>query len=180
MNQEHPKPHSELPPDAEDPVLRALHWILRFAAYVMAIAMVLVIVEGVVSVLHTVYTNISQPPFFIIPDIIQTFGAFLAVLIAYEIFSNITLYIRTDVFPVKLVLATALMAIARKVIVLDLDKYSAWDLMGIAAIVLGLGISYWLISLADAGMLWVGSQECREPAEKPAKQADRTDQDTGC
>ena len=46
-----------------------------FAAYVMAIAMVLVIVEGVVSVLHTVYTNISQPPFFIIPDFIQTFGA---------------------------------------------------------------------------------------------------------
>ncbi len=158
MSSEQPQPHAELPADAEDPVLRSLHWILRIAAYALAIAMVLVIIEGVVSVLRTVYLNLAQAPYFIIPDIIQTFGAFLAVLIAYEIFSNITLYIRTDVFPVKLVLATALMAIARKVIVLDMEKYTAGDLVGIAAIVLALGISYWLISRADAGMLWVQSK----------------------
>jgi uncharacterized membrane protein (DUF373 family) len=71
------------------------------------------------------------------------------VLIAYEIFANITLYIRTDVFPVKLVVATALMAIARKIIIMDMDEYSALDLVGIGAIVIGLGVSYWLVALAD-------------------------------
>jgi len=141
--------HEELPTQAPDPVLRWMHRILRLAAYVLSFAMVLVILVGVVSVVHTLYMNLATPPYFLIPDIIKTFGAFLAVLIAYEIFANITLYIRSDVFPMKLVIATALMAIARKVIILEMDEYTALDLVGIGAIVLGLGIAYWLITLAD-------------------------------
>jgi len=74
----------------------------------------------------------------------------LAVLIAYEIFANITLYIRSDVFPVKLVVATAVMAVARKIIILDMEEYTALDLIGIGAVVLGLGVSHWLISQADS------------------------------
>jgi uncharacterized membrane protein (DUF373 family) len=143
--------HEEFPTGAQDPVLRFLHRVLRFATYVLAIAMVVVILEGVVSVIHTLYLTMSQPPHFMMPDIVKTFGVFLAVLIAYEIFANITLYLRTDVFPVKLVVATAVMAIARKVIVLDMDEYTAMDLIGIAAVVLSLGVAYWLIARVDAG-----------------------------
>jgi uncharacterized membrane protein (DUF373 family) len=142
--------HQELPTQAPDPVLRVLHRIMHWATYVLAIAMVVVILEGVVSVIHTLYLSMTTPPFFIVPDIVKTFGAFLAVLIAYEIFANITLYIRSDVFPVKLVVATAVMAVARKVIILDMDEYTALDLVGIGAVVLGLGVSYWLISQADS------------------------------
>nr|WP_232319828.1 phosphate-starvation-inducible PsiE family protein [Prosthecochloris sp. HL-130-GSB] len=94
------------------------------------------------------YTRLVKPPFLLlnINDLLETFGAFLAVLIAIEIFINIRLYLGTNVVPVKLVVATALMAISRKVIILDLDKLSPEYLVGIAAIVLGLGISYWLIT----------------------------------
>jgi uncharacterized membrane protein (DUF373 family) len=141
--------HQELPTQASDPVLRVLHRIMHLATYVLAIAMVVVILEGVVSVIYTIYLSMTTSPFFMVPDIVKTFGAFLAVLIAYEIFANITLYIRSDVFPVKLVVATAVMAVARKIIVLDMDEYTALDLMGIGAVVLGLGVSYWLISQAD-------------------------------
>jgi uncharacterized membrane protein (DUF373 family) len=74
------------------------------------------------------------------------FAAFLAVLIAIEIFANITLYLRDDVIHVKLVVATALMAIARKVIVLDLSILEPSYLYAIAAIVIALGITYWLLS----------------------------------
>lgn len=145
-----PAEHEEFPTRAPDPVLRLLHRILRLATYVLAIAMVVVILEGVVSVIHSLYMTMSRPPYFLVPDIVKTFGVFLAVLIAYEIFANITLYLRTDVFPVKLVVATAVMAIARKVIILDMEDYTALDLVGIGAIVLALGIAYWLISRVDA------------------------------
>jgi uncharacterized membrane protein (DUF373 family) len=141
--------HDELPTNERDPILRWLHRVMRMAAYVLAVVMVFVIIVGVISVIHTIFLNLIQPPYFLIPDIIKTFGAFLAVLIAYEIFSNIRLYIRSDVFPMKLVVATAIMAIARKVIILDMAEYSALDLVGIGVIVVGLGITYWLISLAD-------------------------------
>jgi uncharacterized membrane protein (DUF373 family) len=50
------------------------------------------------------------------------------------------------VIPVKLVVATALMAIARKVIVLDLDHITPDYVLAIAAVVLSLGVSYWLVS----------------------------------
>lgn len=141
--------HDELPLDEHDPILRWLHRVMRVAAYILAVAMVFVILVGVISVLHTIFLNLTQPPYFLIPDIIKTFGAFLAVLIAYEIFSNIRLYIRSDVFPMKLVVATAIMAIARKIIILDMAEYTPLDLIGMGIIVVGLGITYWLISLAD-------------------------------
>lgn len=142
--------HQELPTNERDPILRWLHRVMRAAAYVLAFAMVLVIMVGVVSVLHTIYLNLATSPYFLIPDIIKTFGAFLAVLIAYEIFSNITLYIRSDVFPMKLVVATAIMAISRKIIILDMEDYSALDLVGMGSVIVGLGLTYWLISIADA------------------------------
>lgn len=69
---------------------------------------------------------------FEIGDILQTFGAFMAVLIAIEIFINITLYLRTDVIPVKLVVATALMAICRKVIIFDYYALSPCTSMPVA------------------------------------------------
>ena len=94
-----PGKHEEFPTRASDPVLRFLHRILRAATYVLALAMAIVILEGVASVIYTLYITMSRPPFFMVPDIVKTFGVFLAVLIAYEIFSNITLYLRTDVFP---------------------------------------------------------------------------------
>ena len=79
-------------------------------------------------------------------DILEIFGAFLAVLIAVEIFLNITLYLREDIIHVKLVVATALMAIARKVIVFDFSEISYQHVMATGMVVLSLGITYWLIS----------------------------------
>jgi len=74
-----------------------------------------------------------------------------AVLIAIEIFLNITLYLRDDVVHVKLVVATALMAIARKVIVFDFAKIDGMEILGTGAVVLGLGIVYWLM---DRKTVW--------------------------
>ncbi len=89
-----------------------------------------------------------EPPSYLlsISDILATFGAFLAVLIAIEIFTNITLYIRNDVLPVELVVATALMAICRKVIIFDFKELTPMYILATAAVVLALGITYWLIS----------------------------------
>jgi uncharacterized membrane protein (DUF373 family) len=47
------------------------------------------------------------------------------------------------------VVATALMAIARKVILLDLGTISAGEILAIAAVVLALGITHWLVGKHD-------------------------------
>ena len=139
--------HEELPREHSDPLVRHLHEVIRFAIRILAVLMVAVILWGVADVIYVIYLNVSAPPIFLLDvnDIFQVFGAFMVVLIAVEIFINIRLYLGTDELPLRLVIATALMAIARKVIVLDLDEIEASHVLAIAAVTLALGITYWLL-----------------------------------
>lgn len=139
--------HQELPMDHPDPLFRALHRVIRFSIRVLAVLMVFVIVWGIGDVLYVIYERLTTPPLFLlnINDIFYTFGAFMAVLIAVEIFINIRIYLGSNVFPVRLVVATALMAIARKVIILDLEKLSPMHIFAMAATTLALGVTYWLL-----------------------------------
>jgi len=142
------EPGHELASMSDDPFMALLHKIIRVAVKVLAVLMVAVIVWGIGDVIYVLYQRLVQPPFLLlsISDILATFGAFLAVLIAIEIFINITLYLKTNVIPVRLVVATALMAISRKVIIFDFEKITPQYVLGTAAVVLALGITYWLIT----------------------------------
>ena len=139
--------HDELPAEHEDPLIRRLHLVIRFAVKVLAVLMVLVIIWGVFDVIYVLYTRFIVPPLFLfeVQDIFVIFGAFMVVLIAVEIFINIRLYLGTNILPIRLVVATALMAIARKVIILDISLITAAEMVGIAAIVLALGVTHWLV-----------------------------------
>ncbi|WP_442499525.1 phosphate-starvation-inducible PsiE family protein [Methylobacter sp. sgz302048] len=139
--------HEELPIDHEDSFIQFLHRTIRTGVKFLAMLMTFVILLGIVDVIYVIYEKMTTPPFLLMTtdEILDTFGAFLAVLIAIEIFLNITLYIRSDVIPVKLVVATALMAVARKVIVFDY-KHLPYEYVGATAlVVVALGITYWLI-----------------------------------
>ena len=116
--------------------------------------MTLVILWGVADVVYVMWQKLllSEPRYLLtVGDIFNLFGAFLVVLIAIEIFINIRLYLGAETFPVKLVTATALMAIARKVIVLDFDATDADTILAIAAVVLALGLTHWLLSKPGIG-----------------------------
>jgi len=142
------EPGHDLQLEHEDPTIRFLHKVIRLVVKVLAILMVLVIVWGIGDVIFVLYQRLTEPPFMLlqINDIFATFGAFLAVLIAIEIFINISMYLSTNVIPVRLVIATALMAIARKVIIFDFESITPPYIYGTAAVVLALGITYWLIT----------------------------------
>lgn len=131
----------------DDVLVHGLSKVIRVAVRVLAIIMTFVIVWGVLDVLWVLYERLVAPPFMLleITDILATFGAFMAVLIAIEIFINIVMYLKDNVIHVNLVIATALMAIARKVIVLDTEHLDPSHIYGIAAVVLALSIGYWLL-----------------------------------
>lgn len=131
----------------DEPLIIFLHRVIHFAVRVLAILMTLVILWGIGDVVWMLYQQLLAPPFLLlnINDILATFGAFMAVLIAIEIFINITLYLREDVIHVKLVIATALMAIARKVIIFDFDKLAPGYVYATGVVILALSIGYWLL-----------------------------------
>lgn len=139
--------HEELPENHSDPLLKVLHRTIRFAIKILALLMVLVIYWSIADVVYVLYLKLSTPPYFLldVEDILQTFAAFMVVLIAVEIFINIRLYLGSNVIPVELVVGTALMAVARKIIVLDLKLVSADQIIGLALVIISLGVTYWLI-----------------------------------
>lgn len=130
------EPGHDLHLEHEDPTIRFLHRIIRVAVKILAVLMVLVIVWGIGDVIYVLYQRLAQPPFLLlqINDILATFGAFLAVLIGIEIFVNISMYLSNNVIPVRLVIATALMAIARKVIIFDFEQLTPDFIYGTAAV----------------------------------------------
>jgi uncharacterized membrane protein (DUF373 family) len=132
----------------DDRFINFLHAIIRQVVRVLAVLMLFVIIWGIWDVVYVLYRQLLQPPFLLlnISDILATFGAFMAVLIAIEIFMNISLYLRKDVIHVKLVVATALMAIARKVIIFDFYTLSSDYVWATAAVVVALGITYFLLT----------------------------------
>ena len=141
------KKHDELPTEHGDPLISFLHKAIKLAVRVLAVLMVLVIFWGVADVVYVLYEQLMLPPFMLldISDMLKTFAAFLAVLIAIEIYQNIVLYLRTDVIPIKLVVATALMAISRKVIIFDFQEVTPMYILATGVVVLSLGITYFLL-----------------------------------
>jgi uncharacterized membrane protein (DUF373 family) len=133
-------------------IIGFLNQVIRHIARVVAVIMVLVIIWGVADIVYVLYGRLMQPPFMLleIRDILATFGAFMAVLIAIEIYHNIILYTqdhRDNRLAVEIVLGTALMAISRKVIVFDFKETAPEYIYSSAGVILALVIGYYLIAL---------------------------------
>ena len=79
------------------------------------------------------------------------FGEIMTLLIALE-FNHTLQYVvnrAQSIIQTKIVLLIALLAVARKVIILDLKAMGVGLTLGLAAIILVLGITYWLIREQD-------------------------------
>ncbi|WP_221767378.1 phosphate-starvation-inducible PsiE family protein [Shewanella atlantica] len=131
-----------------EPLINKLGQVIHYAVRVLAILMTLVILWSVVDVGRVLLIEIITPPYGLMDmkDILTIFGSFLAVLIAIEIFQNITIYLKEEVIHVQIVIATALMAISRKIIVLDFKEVGPEYVWASAAVIIALGVTYWLVS----------------------------------
>ena len=137
---------SKRPERSEDSLVSRLYDSIQVAARVLAVLMVLVIWWGVADVVYVLYSRVSAHPYFLleISDILAVFGAFMAVLIAIEVFVNIVSYVKDDTIHIDVVLATAYMAVLRKIIILDYKEVSPDYVYATAALAIALAIGYWL------------------------------------
>jgi uncharacterized membrane protein (DUF373 family) len=138
---------ANFPIDVQSPFINFLQKIILWSVKILALFMVVVIVWSVVDVIILMVIK-AQDPYLLLTDmdeVLAIFGAFLVVLIAIEIFLNIILYLKKDMSHLRLVIATALMAIARKVIILDYDQVRDFHMVGMGILILALGFAYWFI-----------------------------------
>jgi uncharacterized membrane protein (DUF373 family) len=138
-----------------DPLILILQGAIRIAVRIMAVLITLVIFWGVLDIVWIIYRKLTSEPRFLldINDLLQIFGGFMAVLIAIEIFINVIAYLRSKAIHVKIVLATALVAIARKVIVFDFDNLEPVYVWATAAVIIALSAAYWMIGIKGGEQL---------------------------
>ena len=117
----------------------------------LSVAMVVVLIVAVVDLfiaLGTLALNngtFTDPDTFFSKKLFEIFGYFLDILIALEIMENVTAYLKRHVVQVELVIVTSLTAIARKIIIFDFDKLGGLELLGLAAGIFSLSVSYWIV-----------------------------------
>jgi uncharacterized membrane protein (DUF373 family) len=80
-----------------------------------------------------------------IGELLDLFGFFMLVLIGLELLETIRAYLAEHVVHAEVVIEVAIIAIARKVIILDVKELEPLALIGIAAIIAALGGTYWII-----------------------------------
>lgn len=103
-----------------------------------------------------------------IENLLEIFGFFLMVLIGLELLESILAYLDDDTLHVEVVFLVAMIAVARKVIILEVDQYSPLALFGVASIVLALALGYFFVKRA---IREAGRYECPPPKPPRAGEA---------
>lgn len=115
---------------------------------VLVVMMALVLLLGTIELGWIIYQDIVSPPLFLleINELLEIFGLFMLVLIGVELLETIVkTYMTQSTDHAQIVIAVAIIAIARKVIILDVKDLSGPILLGIAAIIMALCVGYYLV-----------------------------------
>ncbi len=113
----------------------------------LMVMMVLIVLLATIELGYIIVKDIMTPPIAIldIHELLDIFGFFLLVLIGVELLETIKAYVVEHVVHVEVVVEVAIIAIVRKVIILDVKDYHPLQLLGIAAIIVALSGAHYLI-----------------------------------
>ena len=136
------------------PVMQKI--IARFQRYIVLALlwmMMVVVMLGTIELAVVLITQMAKPPRPVLLDLgemLQIFSFFLLVLVGLELVEVIKDYLREDTVHVEVVLLVALIAVARKVIILDPKALDPAVLWGLAALILALSGGYFVLKKTSA------------------------------
>lgn len=109
--------------------------------------MVVVVLISTVELAYMLFQKIASPPglWLDIDELFDIFGFFLLILIGVELLETIKAYLVEKVVHSEIVLEVALIAITRKVIILNLSEHSAMMVIGIAALILAIAVAFYFL-----------------------------------
>ena len=119
----------------------------------LMVMMAIVLVIATIDLGWLILKDIINPPYFLLSagQLIEIFGLFMLVVIGIELLDSIMkTYISRNQPHYEVVLSVAIIAIARKVIILDHKEVDNLSLFGIASIIIALTAGYYLMKKARA------------------------------
>jgi len=128
----------------------------RFIVTCLVVMMVVVIFLATLELGWLIVRDVITEPILLleIQELLDIFGLFLLVLIGIELVGTLKTYLTENEVHVEVVFMVALIAIGRKVIILDVKELSSLTLIGIAAIIISLSVGYYFFkrSIREKGL----------------------------
>ena len=125
----------------------------KFMIQVLMVMMAIVLGFATLDLGWFIIEDIIEPPIFIlsVDQLLDIFGLFMLVVIGIELLETIMkTYITQGQPHYEVVLSVAIIAISRKVIILDLKDVDGLRLIGIAAIIVALTVGYFLMKRGES------------------------------
>jgi len=111
-----------------------------------------ILILAFIDIVYEIKQKVIMPPRFIIDadGLMDLFSLLLVILIGLELLETVKAYLKDGIVHVEFIILVAIIAIARKVIVWDFNKFQVEELLSLAAMIVGLGITYFLVKMAGS------------------------------
>ncbi|UCD58235.1 MAG: phosphate-starvation-inducible PsiE family protein [Candidatus Hydrogenedentota bacterium] len=123
----------------------------RFIILALLAMMIFVVFLSTIELAVILVREMIKPPLLLlnIQEMLTVFGFFMMVLIGIELMETVKVYLEEERIHVEVILMVAIIAIARKIITLDIKEMGALALIGIAAIILSLSVGFYALKKAS-------------------------------
>lgn len=119
----------------------------KFIIVILAILTGLVVMLATLELVYVIALDLLSPPIVLLDskELLDIFGYFLLILIGIELLETFSIYIRERAINVQVVLLVAMIALARKVIILDAEEIQILTLFAIGFVILALAAGYYMV-----------------------------------
>jgi uncharacterized membrane protein (DUF373 family) len=112
--------------------------------------LMIVMVFALVELVWLIVTSLTNFPIGLLEnhELVNVLGVFLLVLIGVELLDTMLEYFKNNAIHVEIVVLLAIIAIARKVVLLEPSTTNGFELIGIGIVIVGLAAAYYMLKKA--------------------------------
>ncbi|HKL34610.1 MAG TPA: phosphate-starvation-inducible PsiE family protein [Tangfeifania sp.] len=134
--------------------------------HVLIVMMSIILVLATLELGYYLVKNIVSSEYLLLDldDLMDLFGVFLLVLIGIELLDTIKVYLKENQVHVEVVVLVAIIALARKIVILKIEELDGETIIGIGVLIVALAIAYYLIK--KAGLMICNFEDDDFPKEK--------------
>lgn len=135
-----------------DKAVSIVHTVKKWMSLLVLLVLTIIVSASIIELIIVLYLDVFDPTddvlFLEINELFRIFSFVFIILIGFELMETVEMYFKSNVIHAEVVLLVAVIAVSRKVILLDLEKYDPLAIIGLGIIILALGGCYYLIKLS--------------------------------
>ncbi len=130
--------------------MKILKYFEKFIILTLLGLMMVAVLASTIELAIVLFRQLTNTPLLLLDlkEMIDVFGFFLMVLIGLELLETIKAYLEESRVHAEVVFLVAIVAVCRKVIILDYAAVGSEVLYGLSALIISLGIGYFLVQRA--------------------------------